>query len=178
VTAAEVFVRPATTGDGHAIGIVHAAAWNRGFGHFLDAEFLDRASAGRSNGWPQVISHILELSNLVLVAGRGPDVLAYSQSGKPDDGSVDVEIFAFYCHPDAWGTGIADALMHETCAVLSTAAHRAVLWTPSEAHRAQRFYQRSGMAPTGRTRVETLSDWQPTSTYVDVTVIEYALSLG
>jgi predicted GNAT family acetyltransferase len=176
--AEEIFVRLATSGDGHAIGEVHAAAWKRGFGHVLSGEFLDRASAGRLNGWPYAIAHVLGLSNLVLLAGRGAHVLAFSQSGPPDDGGADFEIFAFYCHPVAWGTGIADALMRETCAVLSTATRRAVLWTPSEAHRARRFYERCGFEGTGRTRIEPLSDWQPTPTYEEVAAVEYALSLS
>lgn len=176
--AAEVFVRLATTDDGHAIGEVHAAAWQLGFGHVLGREFLERASAGRRDGWQYAIAHVLALSNLVLVAGRDAHVLAFSQSGQPDDGAANLEIFAFYCHPVAWGTGLADALMHETCAVLSTGARRAVLWTPSEAHRARRFYERCGFRRTGRTRSESLSDWQPTPTYEEVAAVEYALSLS
>ena len=96
----------------------------------------------------------------------------------PDDGSAGSEIFAFYCHPVAWGTGMADALMRDTCAALSTRATRAVLWTPNEAHRARRFYERYGFTLTGRTRAERLSDWQPTPTYDEVAAVEYALSLS
>ena len=99
---------------------------------------------------PDAIGPILDLHNLVLVAGQGADIWAYSQSGEPDDGSEGLEIFAFDCHPTAWGTGMADALMGETCGVLSTAASRAVLWTPSGAARAQRFYERRGFVRTGR----------------------------
>jgi GNAT superfamily N-acetyltransferase len=167
------FVRLATTDDGHAIGEVHAAAWQAGFGHFLDIEFVERAAAGRRNGWQYAIGHALALSNLVLVAGRDARVAAFSQSGRPGDGGAALEIFAFYCHPREWGTGLADALMQETCAVLSTGARRAVLWTPEEALRAHRFYERCGFTPTGRARVEPLSDWQPTPTYEEVVAVEY-----
>ena len=171
-------MRPATTDDGHVIGEVHAAAWQLGFGHMLDAEFLERASDGRLNGWPYAIAHVLARSNLVLVAEQDAHVLAFSQSGQPDDGGPDAEIFAFYCHPMAWGTGIADALMHETCELLSTGARRAVLWTPNEARRARRFYERRGFRHTGRTRSEPLSDWQVTPTYEEVAAVEYALPLS
>lgn len=176
--SAELFVRLATIDDGRAIGEVHAAAWQFGFGHMLGAEFLKRASAGRLNGGPYAIARVLGLSNLVLLAGRDAHVLAFSQSGRPDDGGADLEVFAFYCHPVAWGAGIADALMHETCAVLSTAARRAVLWTPNEAHRARLFYERYGFRRTGRTRSEPLSDWQPAPTYEEVAAVEYALPLS
>jgi ribosomal protein S18 acetylase RimI-like enzyme len=175
--SAEVFVRLATTDDGDAIGEVHAAAWQLGFGHVLHSEFLERASTGRRNGWRYAIAQVLALSNLVLVGGRDSQILAFSQSGQPDDGGTDLEIFAFYCHPSAWGTGLAAALMHETCAVLSTGARRAVLWTPREAYRARRFYERRGFMLTGRTRGEALSDWQLTPTYEEVAAVEYSLTL-
>lgn len=171
-------MRPATTDDGRGIGVVHAAAWRAGFGHLLDTAFLARACAGRLDGWRDAIGPVLELRNLVLVAGQGADIWAYSQSGEPDDDGEGLEIFAFYCHPTAWGTGIADALMGETCGVLSTAATRAILWTPSGAARAQRFYERWGFVRTGRDRVETLGDWQPSTTYEDVGAVEYARPLG
>ena len=171
------FVRCASTADGPSIGTVHAAAWEEGFGHMLDADFLARACAGRREGWGDAIAVILGLQNLVLVAGQGADVRAYSQSGEPDDGEG-LEIFAFSCHPADWGTGLAGALMHETCGVLALRASRAVLWTPVAAHRAQRFYERCGFAPTGRRRVETLGDWQPVPTSRDVEAIEYARPLG
>jgi GNAT superfamily N-acetyltransferase len=176
--SADIFVRPATAEDGPAIGEVHAAAWQLGFGHMLSGEFLERAAAGRRNGWQFAIAHVLAQSNLVLVAGRDTRVLAYSQSGESDDGGLGLEIFAFYCHPVAWGTGLADALMQETCAVLSTRASRALLWTPQKADRARRFYERCGFRRTARTRTETLGDWQPTPTYEDVAAVEYALLLG
>ena len=176
--SANVFVRRATLEDGPAIGEVHAAAWRLGFGQILGAEFLERASAGRLNGWRYAIENAIAPSNLVLVGGRDAHVLAFSQSGPPADGGTDLEIFAFYCHPAAWGTGLADALMHETCALLSTRSSRAVLWTPNEARRAQRFYERYGFLRTGQTRSEPLSDWQPTPTYEEVAAVQYALSLG
>ena len=172
------FVRLATIDDGQAIGEVHAASWQSGFGHMLDLEFLERAAAGRRNGWQYAIAHLLEQSNLLLVAGRDERVLAFSQSGLPDEGGADREIFAFYCHPLAWGTGLSDALMRETCDVRSVAASRTVLWTPEQAHRAQHFYERCGFARTGRTRNEALSDWQRTPAHQEVQAVEYARDLN
>ena len=75
------------------------------------------------------MSRVLAPSNLVLVAGFEGRILGFSHSGPPDDGSKALEIFAFYCHPEAWGSGLADVLMHETCAVLSTAAQSRSLST-------------------------------------------------
>jgi GNAT superfamily N-acetyltransferase len=174
----DVFVRPATTGDGRAIGEVHAAAWRSGFDHFLSVEFLQRAAAGRQTGWPYAIKHVLAVANLVFVAGRDDRVLAFSQSGPPDDGGAGLEIFAFYCDPIAWGTGLSERLLRDTCMALSERATRVILWTPDDAHRAHRFYERCGFALTGRTRRERLSDWQPTPSYEDVAAVEYALALS
>jgi GNAT superfamily N-acetyltransferase len=173
----DVFVRPATTDDGPAIGEIHAAAWRSGFDHFLSVEFLERAAAGRRNGWPYAITHVLALADLVFVAGRDDRVLAFSQSGRPEAGGRDLEIFAFYCDPIAWGAGLSEPLMRETCMALSEGTNRATLWTPEEAHRAHRFYERCGFSRTGRTRTERLSDWQPTPSHEDVAAVEYALQL-
>jgi GNAT superfamily N-acetyltransferase len=177
VESASCFVRLATVDDGPAIGEAHAAAWQTGFEHMLDSEFLHRAVTGRREGWPFAIPHLLSLSNVVLVAGYEDRVLAFSNSGPPDDGTT-VEIFAFYCHPDVWGTGLADSLMDETCSVLSTAAGHAVLWTPEHAHRAHHFYERTGFRLTGRTRTEELSDWGTSPTFAEVPAVEYQRELS
>jgi GNAT superfamily N-acetyltransferase len=172
------FVRVATERDGPAIGEVHAASWLAAYARILDPEFLERAATGREQGWQFAMSRVLVPSNLVLVAGYEDRISGFSHSGPTDDGSDALEIFAFYCHPQSWGSGLADALMHETCGVLSTAAHRALLWTPREAHRARRFYERTGFRLTGRTRTEELNDWTRTPTRAIVSVVEYFRDLS
>src|SRR5689334_2802297 len=114
VESMRLFVRPATTDDGPAIGEAHGASWQAAFEHILDSEFLERAATGRRQGWPFAIARVLAPPNLVLAAGFGERVLAFSHSGPADDGRAALEIFAFYCHPHAWGSGLAAALMRET----------------------------------------------------------------
>ena len=172
------FVRLATTGDGVAIGDVHAASWEAGFDHFLEIEFVEPR--------PPVVGTAGNTQSGTYSGCRiwcsSPDETrrcsAFSQSGRPDEGGAALEIFAFYCHPREWGTRLAEALMQETSAVLSTGARPAVLWTPEEAQRAHRFYERCGFTRTGRARTERLSDWQPAASYEEVVAVEYERSLS
>jgi hypothetical protein len=85
----------------------------RGLRAVLDAEFLERATAGRRRGWQFAISHVLTPTTLVLVAGVEDRVLAFSHSGPPDDGRAALEIFGFYCHRKhrdrAWHRAVGSA---------------------------------------------------------------------
>lgn len=177
VGSMRIFVRPATAEDGPSIGVTHAASWQAGFEHIFDADFLERAVTGRRQAWRVAISNLLTPPNLVLSAGFGNRVLAFSHSEFPDNGSA-AEIFAFYCHPQAWGSGLAAALIDQTCAALATTASHTVLWTPTQAHRARRFYERSGFRLTGRARSEELDDWGSSPTCAEVPAVEYRRALG
>ena len=65
----------------------------------------------------------------------------------------------FYCHPDAWGTGIATQLMTQCLAALGGHAGEVFLWTPRDAQRARHFYEKVGFRATGQARAERLTDW-------------------
>ena len=125
------FVRAATTNDGDAIGDVHGAAWQVGFEHLLPRRVL--GARGRPGGVTDGLMPLPACSTRRIWCSSPGATIGYWRSrtaGSPTDESADLEIFAFYCHPNAWGTGIAEYLMRETCAVLSTRASRAALWTP------------------------------------------------
>jgi GNAT superfamily N-acetyltransferase len=159
-----VEVRPATAADGGAIGAVHAASFAAGHADIFDAAFLERAGRGRSREWPRVIGKLLASTSTILVAIVDDRVTAFSNSGPADDGRGSGEIYAFFAHPDVWGTSVATTLMTETCAVLATDWKHVTLWTLEEAHRAHRFYERSGFELTGAHRIESMSDWTTTAT--------------
>jgi GNAT superfamily N-acetyltransferase len=176
VTALGITVRPATKRDGGAIGAVHAASFAAGYGHIFDATFLERAERGRAREWPRVIGGLLAPPRTILVALVDDRITAFSNAGPADDGRRVSEIYAFFAHPDVWGTPTATTLMRETCAALASEWNTVTLWTLEGAHRAHRFYERSGFRPTGAERVEPLSDWMTTA-IVECRTIEYARSL-
>jgi GNAT superfamily N-acetyltransferase len=54
------------------------------------------------------------------------------------------ELYGFYVHPDAWGTGLADALIERCHDALRRRFDAASLWVLRDNPRARRFYERHG----------------------------------
>jgi GNAT superfamily N-acetyltransferase len=172
----ELFVRPATTDDGDAIGAAHAAAWLAAYGHIFDATFLAAAADSRRAGWPRALEQLLGPPNLLLVGELDHRVVAYAHAAPSLDTRKTAEIHGFYSHPDVWGTGIAPMLMTKMCAALAGEFEDVILWTLREAHRARRFYEKAGFCATGSTRSESLSDWI-TGMVQEAPAVEYARPL-
>jgi GNAT superfamily N-acetyltransferase len=64
------------------------------------------------------------------------------------------EIYAFYVHPDAWGTGVADDLMAAALDALDADGwESALLWLLAENPRARRFYERHGWSFDGEEQI-------------------------
>jgi GNAT superfamily N-acetyltransferase len=61
-------------------------------------------------------------------------------------------LHGLYVVPDAWGTGVAQALHDAALAELPDCAE-VKLWVLGENRRARRFYEKSGWRPNGTTRV-------------------------
>jgi GNAT superfamily N-acetyltransferase len=150
-------VREAVAADGDAIGEAHAAAWLVAYTHIFDPDFLTAAAESRRRGWPGAIRHHLVPPNILLVGALGDRVVAFAHAMPfaPDL----AEINGFYCHPDAWGTGIAAALMTHTEGALAENFGAVFLWTLRDAARARRFYEKAGFGLTGNERPEPLTDW-------------------
>jgi GNAT superfamily N-acetyltransferase len=151
-------VRPAELADAGAIGETHAAAWTAAYAHIFDAFSLARAAEGRRLGWTQSLPTMLMAPSFVLLAERDGQVVAFAHAG-PHDSALMSEIHAFYVHPAAWGTRVAEVLMAQTCSALAADRHDVVLWTLRDAGRARRFYEKVGFPATGREKAEALSDW-------------------
>jgi GNAT superfamily N-acetyltransferase len=152
-------VRRAVGADGPAIGDAHADAWLAGYGHAFDLAFLARAAESRRAGWPQALTRILTEPGFVLVAELDGEVVAFAHAGPAHDGRGIGEIYGFYAHPNAWGTGVATALMAESSAELARVWHDVILWTLETASRARRFYEKVGFIATGGTKSEALTTW-------------------
>ena len=61
------------------------------------------------------------------------------------------EVYAFYLHPDAWGSGCAPALM-AACEdwLRGQSFTTAVLWVLRDNPRGRAFYEKAGWQPTGK----------------------------
>jgi GNAT superfamily N-acetyltransferase len=170
-------VRVAVPADGTAIGEAHGAAWEQAYQDLFDPAVVARAAAGRRRGWPHAIQPLLAEDGLLLVGELNGTVVAFAHAGPAQARPALAEIYGFYSHPAAWGSGIASLLQGEICARLADRWTRVVLWTHRDAGRARRFYEKSGFALTGGQKIETYSDWIGDAA-VQAPVVEYGKTLA
>jgi GNAT superfamily N-acetyltransferase len=172
MTQSRIEVRPAVASDADAIGDAHAEAWLAAYREIFDREFLVAAAEGRRSGWRNMIGGLLARPNVLLVGELEGHVVAFGHAA-PSDEPGTVEVTGFYAHPDAWGTGVAAALMAQLLVDVGPGFDRAMLWTFRDATRARRFYERFGYTRTGRERSEQLTDWS-TGTTAARPAVQYA----
>jgi N-acetylglutamate synthase-like GNAT family acetyltransferase len=173
VVDAEIRVRNAVAADGQEIGEAHAEAWLAAYEHIFDPEFLRRAAEGRRRGWSHSMQRRLAVPNILLVGELNGHVMGFAHAA-PSPDARRAEVCGFYCHPDAWGTGVAMQLMAECIVDLGEHADEVFLWTPRDAHRARHFYEKVGFHATGQARTEHLTDWV-TDCVVECPAVEYAV---
>ena len=151
-----ITVRPAQPGDEQAVADAHVAAWRAAYRHVVPAAYLDSEvfAAGRYEGWrrrlhdgrPEGFDPLDEIFVPVL-DGR---VVGFGHVGREGAPVAEVvsgevgELYGFYLHPDAWGTGAADALISVCHGALRARFATACLWVMRENPRARRFYERNG----------------------------------
>lgn len=96
---------------------------------------------------------------VVAVDRRSIVGMALGEPGRRLDGDGPREpqllhVSMVFVHPSRWGEGIGRALLEELFAKARRLGHeRATLWTGRDNERARRLYMRSGMHPTGRTKM-------------------------
>jgi GNAT superfamily N-acetyltransferase len=172
---ASIAIREAVEADGVAIGEAHCASWLAAYGHIFDADFLTAAAESRRTGWPNVIRKHLVPPQVLLVAEFDGRVVAFAHA-LPRSADV-AEITGFYCHPDAWGTGVSAALMSETKRTFAATSKSAFLWTLRDAARAHHFYEKVGFGLTGNTQDHPMTNWT-TGVGVACPAVEYAAPLA
>jgi ribosomal protein S18 acetylase RimI-like enzyme len=146
-------VREARHADAHAIAEAHIEGWRVGYRHLLPDEFLDSDDFAdvRQRGWQAWTWADWAPGSVLFVGALDGDVVGFGHAGprreEPDVG----EVFGFYLHPRAWGSGVADVLMARCVDhLVAEGFPRAVLWVLRDNPRARGFYERTGWQPTGR----------------------------
>ena len=167
-------VRTAQALDADAIGQAHATAWIAAYDQIFEWDFLLAGASSRRVGWSSTINHLLIAPNVLLVGEVDDQVVAFADA-RPAEYRL-AEIRGFYCHPCAWGSGIAALLMAKTKAAVAGDFDEVFLWTLRDATRARRFYEKVGYRPTGKKRAEALTDWS-TGLAVERSAVEYASRL-
>ncbi len=167
-------IREAVQADAEAIGFAHGEAWRVGYVDLFPPEVLAIAVQDRYERWPKDFSDGLNPLFTLLVPVLDGRVVGFSTLRMdPNDASLG-EVLGFYLHPDAWGTGCAEALMSESIDRLKMNGAASIhLWTHPGAARAHAFYAKAGFAPTGRSMESPMLAGQP-----PVPEIEFSLPLS
>ncbi len=161
-------VREARPDDADALAAAHIEGWRVGYRGVVPDDYLDDPAfaASRLARWqawtwgddlPGAQVFVAELGERVVGFGFcGPARVnpTCDQISSPTGGATSTElgeVYAFYLHPDAWGSGAAPALMARCHEYLrDNGFERAVLWVLRDNPRARAFYEKSGWSATGR----------------------------
>lgn len=148
-------IRTAHVDDADAMCDAHVAAWRVGYAHAFPASILyaddfesSRRERWRAWTWPTTIGGEMFVP---VLDGR---VVGFAHAGPERERNGAVrdrgEVYGFYLHPDAWGSGAAASLMVTAEAHLSTLGfHEAVLWVLEDNPRGRGFYEKAGWQPSG-----------------------------
>ena len=187
-------VREATPADADAIAAAHIEGWRAGYRHLLPDDYLDapefaRQRIDRWRAWTwkeglagsQVYAAVLH-GHVVGFGHCGAErmVPLCDQSGSEEGGGLQQdrgEVYGFYLHPTAWGSGAAAALMDRCHRHLHVAGFRqATLWVLRDNPRARGFYERAGWRVTGREMVFQVRG-SATTPAIELPEVEYLIDL-
>lgn len=157
-------VRDATIDDADALATAHIDGWRVGYRGVVPDEYLDaeefatsRRERWRAWTWPswQPQSRMFAVTIQEQVVGfghAGPEDSETTPTGRG-------EVYGFYMHPTAWGSGAAGALMSRCEEYLRDEGFpSAVLWVMRDNPRGVAFYEKAGWHFTGEESVFTPSD--------------------
>ena len=150
-------IRAATRDDADGITDVQVASWRTGYAHvfprsILYADDFDTSRRSFWNLWRFAAGHRVA----VAVEPNGDRVVGFSSYGPERERARGFtgrgEVWAFYLHPDVWGTGVASTLLaHTETRLRAEGFAAAVLWVLEENPRARAFYEKFGWRASGIT---------------------------
>lgn len=162
-------VRDATIDDADAIATAHIDGWRIAYRGLLPDAYLDAAEFAtlRRDRWQAWTWQTLPESQLFVVT-TDKRVVGFCHAGpeRPQENCIDSstgapappptgktrgEVYSFYLHPSAWGSGCAGALMSRCESFLRDEGFTsAMLWVMRDNPRARAFYEKAGWQVTGR----------------------------
>lgn len=171
------FVRPATSADSDAIGLVHVRSWQSAYRSKIPQDYLDGLDpTHRAQAWRRILEHDQPSRGGILVAvAEGGGITGFASFGPSRDSDTDPrvtgEVFAIYAAPDAWGTGAGRAMMSSAVTELALLGYTdATLWVLDANDRARRFYALAGWEEDGARKTER-------SRGFDITEVRYRTAL-
>ena len=157
-------IRAAERADADGITDVQVASWRAGYAHVfpesvLYADDFDQTRRTFWAAWRFSPGHRLAVAvtpgdDDVDDDSGGERIIGFSSFGPERERARGftgrAELYAFYFHPDAWGTGAASALIEHTEDRFRTEGFEtAVLWVLKDNPRARAFYERHGWVASG-----------------------------
>ncbi|AEG44825.1 GNAT family N-acetyltransferase [Isoptericola variabilis] len=150
----DVVIRSATPGDAPAIARVHVASWKQAHAGILPPEYLDTLGPeSRLEEWTRILSEGRGTTIVAEADGRMLGFASWGPSRDEDAEPGDLELYAIYLDPEAWGRGVARDLMRTVLADVSDGTPMS-LWVPATSERARHFYRRHGFHPDGIERID------------------------
>jgi ribosomal protein S18 acetylase RimI-like enzyme len=191
-------VREAAVEDADALATVHIDGWRAGYRGVVPDDYLDSEefATSRRDRWQAWTWQSMPGSRM-FVATIHERVVGFGHAGPEEAGTSAVEgpptevsptevspmsrgeVYGFYLHPSAWGSGAAGALMSHCEEFLRDEGFAsAVLWVLRDNPRARAFYEKAGWHSTGHETLFTPSD-SPDSPLpkVQYVVTEYEVRL-
>ncbi|GAB4083503.1 GNAT family N-acetyltransferase [Myceligenerans cantabricum] len=152
----EVSIRPAKAKDADDIARVDIASWRSAYSEILPGSYLSALDASeRTALWRDAVA---SENTRILVAETRVGTVGFTSVGPSRDEDAeddDLEIYAIYLHPAAWGSGVARDLMLQVLDRVPAGAS-ITLWILQENERAQHFYRRHGFAHDGTERIDEI----------------------
>jgi ribosomal protein S18 acetylase RimI-like enzyme len=152
-------IRAATKADADRITDVQVASWRAGYAHVfpesvLYADDFESSRRGFWTRWSFAAGHRLAVVATPSDVDGHARVVGFSSYGPERERARGFtgrgEIWAFYVHPDSWGTGAAAELMvHTEMRLRAEGFDTAVLWVLKDNPRARAFYEKFGWEPSG-----------------------------
>ena len=157
-------IRPAVPADADALAEAHTEGWRSGYRGVIDDAFLDspefraqrlatwRAWTWNERGHSACFAAVLD-GRVVGFGLCGPARLEPVCDGTEAEAvpAPVGEVYAFYLHPDAWGSGCASGLMTACEEWLRARGFTsAVLWVLRDNPRGRGFYEKAGWVATGK----------------------------
>ncbi len=153
----EITIRPALLDDAHTIAQIHVDSWRAAYAGYVPQAYLDSIEvAEREDMWRGV----LPLDGVkVLLAQSVGRTLGFASVGPAKDEDAepgDLTLYTMYLNQEAWGLGVARALMRSVDGLITNGAAM-TLWVFEENSRARKFYERNGFRHDGVERIESYS---------------------
>ena len=161
-------VREATIDDADAIATAHIDGWRVGYRGIVPDEYLDSEEFATQSARALASMDVAVDRRVAALRGHHPGAgrrlrAHWARTGRAvcDQSGTDAaaeisgagrgEVYAFYLHPTAWGSGGAGALMSRCEEFLRDEGYTsAVLWVLRDNPRARAFYEKAGWSFTGR----------------------------